>query len=317
MKNFLIGLAACAAAVLFLVHTPTRRVDEHSVPAINAIVGDASFRKAFGHDPDATTDEDLRIRTHLAYVLRELRAVPAFRVPAELRAARAVNLGRLERYIALGVFPRNPAGVGMHGRAPNFLDALGRICAVGYLVREDLGAGAVEEINARYQFARIADMESATLAAWQASSGLTLRELAMIQPEYCEDGTPGCGGVIVEGPMRSASPVPAIAAGLTLGANLAFTGVNAARIGRAERSTWLGIAGIGVGLAGLAISTDDAAGTPTLLGVTGGLAVMTGAIQLIRPRPTKLSEQAAPARRVQFGPIVRGGESLLAVQVQF
>src|SRR5688572_15828906 len=182
MKTTLLYLAACAAALLFLHHAAVLRSHAPSVNAINAIVGDASFRETFGRDPDATTDEDLRIRTHLAFVLRELRAVPSDAVPAELHAARARNLARLERYIERGEFPRNPVSVRV--RTPNFLDASGRICAVGYLVREDLGSAAVEAINTRHQFARIEEMESAVIAAWQRASGLTVRELALIHPQY-------------------------------------------------------------------------------------------------------------------------------------
>jgi hypothetical protein len=315
MKNFLIGLAAAAAAVVFLHHAFASH-PRSPVDAINAIVGDASFRETFGRDPSATTDEDLRIRTHLAYVLRELRSVP---VPAERRAARERNLERLERYIALGVFPRNLAGT-VHGRTPNFLDASGRICAVGYLVREDLGPAAVAAINSRWQFARVEEMESAELAAWQATSGLTRRELAMIQPAYCEDGGPGCGGglVIDDVGIPAGDGDRAAAEGVVGMGNLAFAAMNGVHLGQGKRSTWLGLAGMTLGAPGFALAIDDEATMPAFDAIAGTLAFLSGTVHLTRPRPEATpSLGAASPPQVQLGPVVRGGERLLAVQVRF
>src|SRR5262245_1577582 len=106
-KVTLYGLATLAVAALTLVPPPAAR----SIPPINSIVGDASYFAAYGRAPATTTDEDLRIRTHLTYVLHRLQAVPAEHVAPSLRAARARNIERLARYVALGQFPRNPATV--------------------------------------------------------------------------------------------------------------------------------------------------------------------------------------------------------------
>lgn len=319
MKTTLLGLTAFAVAVLTLHHAPTPSFEpppaHPSSQAINAIVGDASFYEAYGTAPDAATGEDLRIRTHLAYVLRRLGDVPAASVPSNLRAARARNLERLARYSALGIFPRNPALV--RGRTPNFLDAQGRICAVGYLVREDLGPAAIAAINHQFQFARIQDMESAALAAWQATSGLTLLELAAIQPAYCEDGSPGCGGLVV-GPARPGTMAAEIAVGTS---SLALTAFNLIQLGQERRSTVMGFGSVGIGLLGVSLALRDDSGSSRFDAATGMMAILSGLVQASRPRPAPAVESATPvasAPRVWLGPVLRDeGSRALAVQVRF
>ena len=313
MKTTLLGLTALAVAVLSLHHAPSLLSEAPPLPqAVNAIVGDASYYEAFGRAPDATTDEDLRIRTHLTYVLRHLRAVPLAKEPAGLRSARARNLARLADYIARGTFPRNPAWV--TARTPNFLDAQGRICAVGYLVREDLGAAAVEAINCEYQFARIQQMESEALAAWQESSGLTMLELASIQPEYCPPGTLGpCPGVVVGGSDRPGTTSEEIAFGSS---NMALTAFNLIQIGRGKRSTVLGLGSVGFGLVGVSLALRDDSGAWRFDAATGIMAIVSGLVQVSRSRSPGTA--MAPTSRVRLGAVPgTGGTQALAVQVRF
>ena len=324
MKTTLLGLTALAVAVLTFHHSPSRSIDVPSGPqAVNAIVGDASFYEAFGRAPDLSTDEDLRLRTHLVFVHRRLAQVPAAEVPAALRAARARNLARLADYIALGSFPRNPPSI--HRRTPNFLDAQGRICAVGYLVREDLGPVAIEAINREHQFARIQDMESAALAAWQQTSGLTMLELASIQPEYCPGG-PGCVGDGNYTVMPSVSESSIRTEELALGmGNLALTAFNLVRIGQGKPSTALGLGTVGVGLLGGTIALRNDTSSSKFAAATGFVAALSGLVQLSRTRtrmPTGAGEGAmgvaSPSPRVELGPVIRdGGTQALAVHVRF
>ncbi len=314
MKTTLLGLTAFAVAVLALHHAPAPTFEPPELPsmqAINAIVGDASFYEAYGTAPDAMSDEDLRIRTHLAYVLQRLGDVPAAEVPADLRAARARNLSRLADYIALGTFPRNPTSVRV--RTPNFLDAQGRICAVGYLVREDLGATAVQAINREYQFAHIQDMESAALAAWQETSGLTVLELAAIQPAYCPDD-PNCGGV--PPPLASSEPNVTAAEISVGGSGLALAAFNGWQLAHGRKNTVLGLGSIGVGFASVALAMRSDAPASRFNAAAGALAILTGLLQASRSSATPQAAAAAP--RLQLQPMIRdGGTQVLAVQVRF
>ena len=149
---------------------------------VNGVLGDESFIATFGRRPGPSDSEDLRLRTHLAYVEQLLRLRPVDHLSEDLQEARVLNLDRLHQYWTTGVFPRNTV-VPDH-RSPVFIDEHGRICAVGYLFERDLGREAAESINARYQTATIFEIDDPVLGEWLATSGLTQEEAAMIQPAY-------------------------------------------------------------------------------------------------------------------------------------
>jgi hypothetical protein len=282
--------AILGLALLAVPTTPS--VDPDTAPTINAVVGDASFVATFGRAPDAATDEDLRIRTHLAWVLGKLRAAPVPHPTAEQREARARNLDRLAGYVAAGVFPRNPASV--KGRTPNFIDDQGRICAVGHLLRADLGAAAASAIRDRFQFARIVEMSSDVLAAWQRSSGLTVRELATIQPAYCGDGVP-CDdpGFIDEMPRASVGLDGANAAAIGSSvASLVLAGMNGTRTALGKPSRTLAWMGIGAGVAGGFVAALDGNEAPVVTAGTAFVSAVLGLASL--QRHTRSAAAASP-----------------------
>ncbi len=162
--------------IVLLLMTATAAARE---PGVNAVVGDASWVARFGVLPDASVDEDLRIRVHLEYVEALLRASEPVGASDAQRAARAHNLDLLHAYLERGVFPRNHV---VPGRRPHFIDEDGRICAVGYLIEQTAGRDVAETINARHEWDYIEDIDG--IEGWVAASGLTVHELAMIQPGY-------------------------------------------------------------------------------------------------------------------------------------
>lgn len=144
---------------------------------INAVLGNSNIQ----HLPPGT-DETVRIQTHLFAVAERLSARDMRGLSVEQRRARARNIVRLVQYASAGRFPHKPAGI--PDRIPNFLDDDGAVCAVGYLVEQDLGIDAVREIARDHQFDYVPYIDSPVLATWQQKSGLTPLELAMIQPAY-------------------------------------------------------------------------------------------------------------------------------------
>ena len=62
---------------------PTRSTNNPQ--SVNAVLGDVSFVEKLGRPPDASTDADLRIRTHLEYVERRLREKDCSGMTKELR----------------------------------------------------------------------------------------------------------------------------------------------------------------------------------------------------------------------------------------
>ncbi|HEX6792135.1 MAG TPA: hypothetical protein VF247_12560 [Candidatus Krumholzibacteria bacterium] len=164
---------ALVALVTLILPVSTGRQDGGDL--VNAVLGN---RMA----PARYANETQRIRTHLLSVAAKLERVDARQMTPALRTARLRNLERLVEYARACRFPRNPAT--MPGRAPNFMDSEGAVCAVGYLVEQDLGRDAVVEITHDHQFDYVPYIDSPVLATWQATSGLTVTELAMIQPTY-------------------------------------------------------------------------------------------------------------------------------------
>lgn len=147
----------------------------------NHHLGDDSFVAAFGRPPAAGDSETVRMHTHLVYV-RELLGARAATSPA-LASRRAELLGYLDDYIAAGTTPQNTY---VPWRSPVFIDADGRICAVGYLIERSSGRTLPERIAATRRLAYLEDIAATMpeVAAWVASSGFTLEELASIQPGY-------------------------------------------------------------------------------------------------------------------------------------
>jgi hypothetical protein len=150
--------------------------------AINAVLGDISYVTAFGAPPPPDTDADARVRIHLEFVHRLLAERDVSHLPGELQSARANHLQALRAYIDAGIFPRNHRFPDQN--RPCFIDRDGRVCAVGYLVEQSAGTETAEAINARYRDEFLWNMHLPELDRWIEESGLSLRELSMIQPTY-------------------------------------------------------------------------------------------------------------------------------------
>ncbi len=175
---------------------------------INAIIGDESYVALTGRLPDedkgvdgASIDEDDRIQIHLTHVERLLRHADTSSLSEQERAARQENLARLRAYIEARQFPRNDGH--LDPRRPTFVDEQGKVCAVGHLMAEDLGREAVAALAPSIKYDFIEDIDASAFEAWADQSGLSQRELAMIQPSY------GWGPImpIQPDPIRDPRPI--------------------------------------------------------------------------------------------------------------
>jgi hypothetical protein len=177
MKYIVTAIFACTLALAFPLSLLS-----YAVQPINAVLGDVSFFKAFGSKPTVQTNEQLRIRTHLAYVEELLRQGSTAHLSAVQCKKRAFLLERLHEYRLAGRFPKNLDYP--HERRPCFIDTFGSICAVGYLIEQDAGGGLAELINSKHKYDYLSDMKTLELLNWVEQSGLTIHECAMIQPGY-------------------------------------------------------------------------------------------------------------------------------------
>ncbi len=163
--------------------SPTSEARPHGTDTINAIVGDASWHAVQGGSSIDGADEQGRIRTHLRYALRRLRERDTTSLPLTVQQRRAAVLAALQRYIDRGRFPSRTDD-DLPGRRPRFVDDRGTHCAVAYLIADSGEPGLVDEIQRRYEYAEVLDMASDRLVVWAEQHGLSVEELAMIQPRY-------------------------------------------------------------------------------------------------------------------------------------
>ena len=143
------------------------------ITAINPLLGDESFLAAFGRLPVPIDDPAVRVATHLRHVAAKLRA----------RGRSGPVMDALDAYIAVGAFPASEAAWGL---LPSFVDpCTGVRCAVAHLVETAAGTALVEALDRDHHHAFISTFaEDPRFAAWAETSGLTLEELAWIQPSY-------------------------------------------------------------------------------------------------------------------------------------
>lgn len=120
-------------------------------------------------------DEKEAIRTHLAYVEEVLRN------RAERSLARNRNLDALHRYWQSGNFPINDV---LPYRNPIFIDKYNNFCAVGYLVKESGFESVSRSIQQKQNFAYLREIQNEELNRWAQNCGLSMAELAWIQPAY-------------------------------------------------------------------------------------------------------------------------------------
>jgi len=203
---------------------------------INSLLGDISFINKFGQKPTATTNEDLRIKTHLEYVENLLRQKDVSNLTVKQKENREYLLDLLHDYWTAGIFPRNYDYA--NKRVPCFIDKDGRICAVGYLIEQTAGRQVAEIINTEHKYKKLLSMNDSLVYNWVAVSGLTKEECAMIQPAY---GTPPGYN------YNSISEEYAITSAILGGANLSLSTINVIQISEGTDNKTIPIIGLGTG----------------------------------------------------------------------
>lgn len=164
-------------ALLILVFPASALADP-----INAVVGDESWFALYGRAP-VGVDEVSRIRVHLAWVETRLRGSEPTHLSAEQRERRELALDALAEYRRRGVFPRRTDDAYV-GRRPRFIDDRGVRCAVGELIAATGHPELAARIRDAHEYAYVPDIDDPELLAWAETHGLSVRELAMIQPGY-------------------------------------------------------------------------------------------------------------------------------------
>jgi hypothetical protein len=240
MKNLTI-IFTLTVATLFLGCNKST-VDTSQM--VNPLLGDISYECKFGHKPDASTDNNLRIRTHLEYVENSLRNKDVSELSAELQAKRNHLLDLLHDYWTNGVFPKNYDYSDQ--RKPCFIDKDGTICAVGYLVGQTTSRQVTDDINRNNKYDELLAMNNTMVDNWILTSGLTKEECAMIQPTY------GPTPVYTYNHITRAYGISSSIIG---GLNLSLNTVNGIQIGKGTTNKTVPIIGLITGAAQITIGS--------------------------------------------------------------
>ena len=205
-----------------------------NVQPLNAILGDISFFEKYSSLPTQSVSEVLLIQTHLEYVESLLRKASTAHLTKKQKKNRQKAIENLHFYWTAGVFPENREF--LNDRKPCFIDAKGNLCAVGYLIEQSAGREVAEQINARYQYEYLLEMEWNVIDEWIASSGLTKLECAMIQPSYGPTPT-----------ENYITPGFGYATAVFSGANVALSVMNVSQINRQNQGLFTPILGMVLG----------------------------------------------------------------------
>jgi hypothetical protein len=176
-------LLPLASALLILTSSFTSQIEKPGfyLNSVNAVIGDVSYEKEFGVEPDASASEKTRIKTHLQYVIEILENTETQHLNADQAKNRKYIITLLKQYKDAEEFPKNHH---FKNRSPVFIDRDGNLCAVGYLIAKTEGLETAQKINRDHKFDYIKDIDPKLINGWLAENGLTQKEAAMIQPAY-------------------------------------------------------------------------------------------------------------------------------------
>ncbi len=130
--------------------------------------------------PVIKDEQDLLV-FHIQALEQIFSSRPTAHLAYPLQQARAKQLQTLRAYYQRRDCPRNYY---LPYRNPVFIDHEGRYCAVGYLMLKSGKKAFCEAVQKNSNFIYIRAIESKEFHDWQKESGLTIDELAWIQPGY-------------------------------------------------------------------------------------------------------------------------------------
>jgi hypothetical protein len=125
-----------------------------------------------------------RVRHHFDGVVTELRAASTSHLSSGRAAERARVIDHLGRYRDAGQFPKNRKHIGE--LVPTFVDIDGTHCAVAELMRVSGATDIIDTVHAANNHVLVDQLRGdVVLLDWLDQAGVTVDELARIQPSYC------------------------------------------------------------------------------------------------------------------------------------
>ncbi len=126
-------------------------------------------------------NEQQLVQHHLEEVEKLLRSRDTKNLSTTQKENRNKILNILHGYRVAGNFPKN---TNHQNRQPYFIDEFNTFCAVGYLMKETGEEAMARDISKNQNYYYLADISHPHLMKWVSTTGLSLTELALIQPGY-------------------------------------------------------------------------------------------------------------------------------------
>lgn len=136
----------------------------------------------FAGEAKLFSDDRAFLQAHFAGVEMVLRSANVTALTPKQLEARKRNIELLHDYAMRGIFPHNSYSYAR----PVFVDEFNTHCAVGHLMQMSGNDALAMRISSRNNYVYAMDIDDPEIYAWQEASGLTLQELALIQPTYLE-----------------------------------------------------------------------------------------------------------------------------------
>ena len=179
----------CTTIVLAFVLAATSTLYSQQTTAYDQLVEvNKEWKKQADADPSLKSrhpvllNEQQLIQFHLMETEKLLRNRSTAQLTLLQKKNREANLNTLHAYWQNGVFPKNTGHPGK--RQPYFIDIFNTYCAVGYLMQQSGADKMARDINKTQNYSYLRDIIHHDLINWAINSGLTVDELALIQPGY-------------------------------------------------------------------------------------------------------------------------------------
>jgi len=167
-----------------LIATPTTTAAYHKSKTHNQLIqvnnNWIGLEYCIKHTFTPNSEQEL-VQLHLLNVLTYLESQPVNHLSEIQQKNRQFNISTLRRYTLAGVFPKNKVTA---YRIPIFIDAQNTHCAVGYLLKANGLEQVAQSIAKKQLLSYLAEIRHPKLSIWQKTCGLSLFELALIQPTY-------------------------------------------------------------------------------------------------------------------------------------
>ena len=171
------------AIFLMMFHAISINSQQNSHAYLKILSVNQNWERVDNHETvqkDVNNEKEL-VQLHLLNVVDFLEDQKTDHLNKEQKLNRLRHIETLKIYTKRGIYPINEY---KKERVPIFIDEYDTFCAVGYLMKKSGFEKMAREIAKNQLLEYLENIHHEQLKSWQEESGLSLFELALIQPTY-------------------------------------------------------------------------------------------------------------------------------------